>query len=107
MAMAATAANLTSVAGTGTEAKTAVRKEAKPESVNTEMFLQLLVAELKYQDPLNPADGTEFLSQLAEFTGLEQTTGMRQDIKAIRDLLTTRANETKPATPETGTENAG
>ncbi len=105
--MAATAANLTSIAGTGTEAKTAARKETKPESVNTEMFLQLLVAELKYQDPLNPADGTEFLSQLAEFTGLEQTTGMRQDIKAIRDLLTARAKSTEPTSPKTGTENAG
>ena len=35
-------------------------------------FLQLLVAQLKYQDPLNPADGAEFLAQTAQFTMVEQ-----------------------------------
>lgn len=37
-----------------------------------EMFLQLLVAQLKYQDPSNPADSSEFLSQSAQFTALEK-----------------------------------
>ena len=35
-------------------------------------FLQLLVTQLRYQDPLNPMDSTAFASQLAEFSGLEQ-----------------------------------
>lgn len=35
-------------------------------------FLKLLVAQLKYQDPSNPADGTEFLTQTAQFTQLEK-----------------------------------
>ena len=37
-----------------------------------EMFLQLLVAQLRYQDPSNPADSSQFLSQSAQFTALEK-----------------------------------
>ena len=36
------------------------------------MFLELMVAQLRYQDPLNPTDSTEFLSQNAQFTALEK-----------------------------------
>lgn len=37
-----------------------------------QMFLELLVAQLRYQDPLNPADSGEFLAQSAQFTSLEK-----------------------------------
>lgn len=37
-----------------------------------EQFLQLLVAQLQYQDPLEPAKDTEFIAQLAQFSTLEQ-----------------------------------
>jgi flagellar basal-body rod modification protein FlgD len=37
-----------------------------------EMFLNLMVAQLRYQDPLNPADSGEFLAQSAQFTSLEK-----------------------------------
>ena len=56
-------------------------------SVSKTMFLQLLVAQIKNQDPLNPADGIQFLTQLAQFTQLEQTLGMSADLAAIRDDL--------------------
>lgn len=35
-------------------------------------FLQLLIAQLSHQDPMNPVDGHEFAAQLAQFTSLEQ-----------------------------------
>lgn len=35
-------------------------------------FLQLLVAQLKYQDPMSPTDSSQFLSQTAQFNALEQ-----------------------------------
>ncbi len=41
-------------------------------SADKEMFLQLLVAQLRYQDPMNPADTGQFLSQSAQFTSLEK-----------------------------------
>lgn len=37
-----------------------------------EMFLQLLVAQMKYQDPMNPTDSSQFLAQSAQFTALEK-----------------------------------
>ncbi|MGA8258316.1 MAG: flagellar hook capping FlgD N-terminal domain-containing protein [Nocardioides sp.] len=37
-----------------------------------QMFMDLLVAQLRYQDPLNPADSGEFLAQSAQFTSLEK-----------------------------------
>lgn len=42
------------------------------EDMGKEEFLQLLVAQLRHQDPLNPMEAQEFASQLAEFSGLEQ-----------------------------------
>jgi flagellar basal-body rod modification protein FlgD len=54
-------------------------------------FLKLLVAQLKNQNPLNPQDGAEFVSQLAQFTSLEQSTQMSTDISEIRKLLTAQA----------------
>ncbi len=55
--------------------------------VNKDTFLRLLVAQLKNQDPLNPADGTAFVAQLAQLTQLEQTIAMKEDLAAIRGLL--------------------
>jgi flagellar basal-body rod modification protein FlgD len=50
---------------------------------NQQMFLQLLVAQLKNQDPLNPTDGTQFVAQLAQFSELEQTISIKQNTDTI------------------------
>lgn len=46
-----------------------------------QMFLQLLVAQIKNQDPLSPADPSQFTSQLAQFSELEQVVAIRGDIE--------------------------
>ena len=56
-------------------------------TVDKNMFLQLLVAQLKNQDPSNPTDGTQFVTQLAQFQQLEQSVNSGQDITAIRQDL--------------------
>jgi flagellar basal-body rod modification protein FlgD len=59
---------------------------------NKDVFLKLMVAQLKNQNPMNPADGVEFVTQLAQFTQLEQSMGMRQDLETIRDVLTSKTD---------------
>ena len=50
---------------------------------NTSTFLNLLVAQLQYQDPTNPVDGTTFVTQLAEFNNVEQSLAIRTDMDAV------------------------
>jgi flagellar basal-body rod modification protein FlgD len=59
--------------------------------VSKDTFLQLLVAQLKNQDPLKPQDGSAFVAQLAQFSTLEQTIASRQSLDAIREALLTPA----------------
>src|SRR4051794_32132029 len=51
---------------------------------NESTFLKLLVAQLQNQDPLQPQDGMQFVSQLAQFSNLEQNLAMRSDLDAIK-----------------------
>ena len=54
-------------------------------------FLKLLVSQLQNQDPLNPADSTQFVGQLAQFSSLEQLIQINQN-------TTTVANAVQPST---------
>jgi flagellar basal-body rod modification protein FlgD len=46
-------------------------------------FLQLLVAQLKGQNPLDPKDGSEFIAQLAQFASLEELINIRKAMEAF------------------------
>ena len=49
-----------------------------------EDFLQLLVAQMTQQDPMNPMKDTEFIAQMASFSALEQNKAMSQDMAQLR-----------------------
>lgn len=51
-------------------------------SLDKDAFLQLLVAQMKYQDPLQPTSNTEYISQLATFSQLEEM----QNVSASMDM---------------------
>lgn len=49
------------------------KKDEAKNNFDKDMFLQLLVAEMKYQDPLEPTSNTEYVSELASFSQIEAT----------------------------------
>lgn len=54
----------------------------------TDTFLKLLVAQLRFQNPLSPTDGTEFLAQTAQFTVVEKLIEIEK--QAEESALTSR-----------------
>lgn len=50
-------------------------------------FLKLLLAQMRYQNPLEPAKDMEFMGQLAQFTSLEQLDSIRAEIGTLNQRL--------------------
>lgn len=50
-------------------------------------FLQLLVTQMQFQDPLDPQDNAEYVAQLAQFTSLEQMTNLNTTMSNIGHLI--------------------
>ena len=95
--MASAISPITSATTTGTTSSGAY--SSLDSGVNEQMFLQLLVAQLKNQDPMNPTDSTQFVSQLAQFSELEQVIGIRGDIES--QMNSTTATTGTPSTQGT------
>ena len=72
--------------GTDQETVSTAAPRSKAE-IQQNQFLQLLVAQLKGQNPLNPLDGSEFVAQLAQFSSLEQLTNINASLDNIQKLL--------------------
>ena len=53
------------------------------QSLGKQEFLQLLVAQLQNQDPINPMDSKEFASQLAQFNSVEQLINLNDGVQAL------------------------
>jgi len=83
-------ANSSIYGGTGTNSISAVAGTDRLAS-DKQTFLKLLVVQLTHQDPLNPTEDKEFITQLAQFTSLEQL----QEINAGMETLNTTMNQSQ------------
>ncbi len=57
-----------------------------PQGLSIQDFLHLFLSQLTFQDPLKPVDNTEFLAQLAQFTNIQQTQVMSDNIQGLLNL---------------------
>jgi len=77
-------------AGTGSTGTTAPTTTTSKD-FDKDTFLKLLVAQLKYQDPTNPADATQFMSQTAQFTVVEKLDALSALDQQVLDATRTQS----------------
>jgi flagellar basal-body rod modification protein FlgD len=71
-----------------------------------DVFLKLLVTQLKNQDPLEPQDNSAFLAQLAQFSSLEQLQQIKANTSSLVSDLQGAATTAAPTTTTTTTTSA-
>jgi flagellar basal-body rod modification protein FlgD len=71
--------DVSSATTSSASAQSATRKAA----LNYDSFLRLLVAQMKNQDPTEPKDSTQYLSQLAAFSSVEQNVSTNQKLDQL------------------------
>ena len=67
-----------------TASQSSVQKASGNNGMDKDAFLQLLVAQMKYQDPLEPTSNTEYISQYATFSQVEQMQNMAASMELSR-----------------------
>jgi flagellar basal-body rod modification protein FlgD len=76
-------------------------------------FLQLMIAQLQAQNPLEPSNGTEYISELAQFSQLEQTTNIAQSssqsaaAQRVAQAVALIGHTVSYTDPSTGTTQSG
>ena len=80
-------ANVTGVSPTATTEALGRTATAAQQEVSKDLFLKLMVAQHKNQNPLNPVDGVDFLMQLSQISGVEQMVEMKKTLSSIHELL--------------------
>ncbi len=76
----------TSSATSGSSTLSSTAGSSSGEVIGKVQFLNLLVAQLTHQDPMNPMEGTEFTAQLAQFTSLEQLMRINENLGTLSNL---------------------
>jgi len=72
-------------ANQATQQTTSSSSSTSSKDLGKAQFLELLVAQLKNQDPMNPMDNQAFITQLATFSSLEQLISINQNVTKLAD----------------------
>jgi flagellar basal-body rod modification protein FlgD len=80
-------ANITGIGASFTATAADTAAPTRQEEISKDLFLKLMVAQLKNQNPLNPVDGVDFLMQLSQISSVEQMVEMKSTLSSIHELL--------------------
>lgn len=78
------------VSAIGSVLNTANPSATSNSGVNEQDFIKLFVSELQFQDPMQPLDNSQFLTQLAQFVSIEQQS---EEVTGINNLLTLNSSD--------------
>jgi flagellar basal-body rod modification protein FlgD len=78
---------MTTVTSATSAATTTTSSSSSSLQLGTTDFLKLLMTQLTNQNPLDPTDPTEFTSQLATYSGLEQQISMNDTLSTMSDTM--------------------
>ncbi|MBU2550737.1 MAG: flagellar hook assembly protein FlgD [Proteobacteria bacterium] len=77
---------------TSSQTASGTKATSGSDAMGKEAFLKLLVTQLQNQDPLNPMEGVEFTSQLAQFTSLEQLYNLNSSFGSVSKAIESQNN---------------
>ncbi len=88
--MSTNSLNTITVDGVTYDAETYAKDHATVKAndeLGKDAFLQLLVAQMKYQDPLDPQDNSQYIAELANFSALEQMTNVNTNLESLATTI--------------------
>jgi flagellar basal-body rod modification protein FlgD len=90
-------------AASGTSGSSTSTANSVGSLTSEQTFLQLLVAQIQNQDPLNPTDSIQFVGQLVQYSELEQLMGINQGVQTLTSDSsgTTPTSSARPTTQPT------
>lgn len=83
------------ISAIGTNTNTTTLRQTD-DAVGKDAFLQLLITQMRYQDPLSPMENEAFLAQLAQFSSLEQMQQLNENFESV--LLLSQSQNNNGAT---------
>jgi flagellar basal-body rod modification protein FlgD len=83
MAVDATSSATNAATTTSSTSSSSASQASAKASLDYDSFLKLLIAQMKNQDPTNPMDATEQISQLATFSQVEQTIQTNSNLETL------------------------
>jgi flagellar basal-body rod modification protein FlgD len=75
---------LQGISGISTDQTSASTADAEAKKLGRDDFLKMFLAQLKNQDPLNPMESTQFASQLAQYSSLEQLFNVNENLTSLK-----------------------